>query len=206
MKLAQSHVASTENTLMDLSTSWNGIRGIVFDAVGTLIEPVPSVAETYTAAARRQGVVLDPKEVRARFHVHFRTDGVHAQRGSLSTDEETERRRWRMIVSGVLPEVTQPERAFDELWDHFSQPASWRCFPDVAAALDALCRTGDGRLRRLKLRRPVARSRERSPRAERPRRIAGDFVGSRLSQATSIIFSSGLCPPRIAARSRPLRR
>lgn len=156
MKLAQSHVASTENTLMDLSTSWNGIRGIVFDAVGTLIEPVPSVAETYTAAARRQGVVLDPKEVRARFHVHFRTDGVHAERGSLSTDEETERRRWRMIVSGVLPEVTQPECAFDELWDHFSQPASWRCFPDVAAALDALSEQGiavcvgsnfDGRLR-----------------------------------------------------------
>ena len=47
-----------------------------------------------------------------------------------------------MIVSGVLPEVAQPDQAFDELWDHFSQPASWRCFPDVAVALDALIEQG----------------------------------------------------------------
>jgi putative hydrolase of the HAD superfamily len=156
MKLAQSHLSSTENPLMNSTMCWNGIRGIVFDAVGTLIEPMPSVAEAYTAAAKRQGVVLDPREVRARFHVHFRADGVHAQRGSLSTDEETERRRWRMIVTGVLPEVAQQDRAFDELWDHFSQPTSWRCFPDVAVALDALNDQGisvcigsnfDGRLR-----------------------------------------------------------
>lgn len=156
MKLAQSLLSSAENTRMSSSTLWNGIRGIVFDAVGTLIEPVPSVAEAYTTAARRQGVVLDPKEVRARFHVHFQSDGVHAQRGFLSTDEETERRRWRMIVNGVLPEVAQPDQAFDELWDHFSQPTSWRSFPDVAATLDALIEQGisvcigsnfDGRLR-----------------------------------------------------------
>jgi putative hydrolase of the HAD superfamily len=156
MKLAHSHLLSAENTPMSRPTTWNGIRGIVFDAVGTLIEPLPSVAEAYTAAARRQGVVLDPREVRARFHVHFQNDGVHAQRGLLSTDEETERRRWRMIVTGVLPEVAEPDRAFDELWDHFSQPMSWRCFSDVAVALDALIEQGisvcvgsnfDGRLR-----------------------------------------------------------
>ena len=49
---------------MNSQPTWNGIRGIVFDAVGTLIKPVPSVAEAYTAAARRQGVVLEPEEVR----------------------------------------------------------------------------------------------------------------------------------------------
>jgi putative hydrolase of the HAD superfamily len=141
MKLAQSLLSSPENTRMN-STIWDGIRGIVFDAVGTLIEPVPSVAVAYAETARRQAVVLDPREVRARFHVHFQSDGVHAQRGMLSTDEETERRRWRMIVNGVLPEVAHPDQAFDELWDHFSRPASWRCFPDVAATLDALIEQG----------------------------------------------------------------
>ena len=118
---------------MNSQPTWNGIRGIVFDAVGTLIKPVPSVAEAYTAAARRQGVVLDPEEVKARFHVHFQSDKVHAEQGVLSTDEATERRRWRMIVTGVLPEVAEPDRAFDELWDHFGRPDSWRCYPDVAA-------------------------------------------------------------------------
>jgi putative hydrolase of the HAD superfamily len=134
----------------------NGIRGIVFDAVGTLIKPVPSVAEAYVAAAWRQGVALDCEEVRARFHEHFQSDRVHAEEGVLSTDEATERRRWRMIVSGVLPEVAEPELAFDELWEHFGQPESWRCFPDVVPVLDSLAERGisvcvgsnfDGRLR-----------------------------------------------------------
>jgi putative hydrolase of the HAD superfamily len=127
---------------MNRQSTWNGIRGIVFDAVGTLIKPVPSVAEAYTAAAGRQGVALDPEEVRARFQVHFQSDVVHAKQGVLSTDEATERRRWRMIVTGVLPEVADPDRAFDELWDHFSQPDSWRCYPDVAPVLDALAAQG----------------------------------------------------------------
>src|ERR1700722_14841511 len=122
---------------MNSNPAWTGIRGIVFDAVGTLIKPVPSVAEAYTAAARRQGVVLDPEEVKARFQVHFQSDKVHGEQGVLSTDDATERRRWRMIVTGVLPEVAEPDRAFDELWDHFSRPHSWQCYPDVGPVLDS---------------------------------------------------------------------
>src|SRR5207249_8911999 len=92
----------------------NRIAGIVFDAVGTLIKPDPSVAVAYTTAARRQGVELEPAEVRGRFQVHFQSDEVHAEQGVLSTDEATERRRWRKIVGDVLPEIPEPERAFDE--------------------------------------------------------------------------------------------
>jgi putative hydrolase of the HAD superfamily len=141
---------------MNSLPAWNGIRGIVFDAVGTLIKPVPSVAEAYAAAARRQGVELDPEEARARFQVHFQSDKVHAKQGVLSTDEATERRRWRMIVTGVLPEVADTDRAFGELWDHFGRPDSWWCYPDVPAVLDSLAEQGisvcvgsnfDGRLR-----------------------------------------------------------
>jgi putative hydrolase of the HAD superfamily len=122
--------------------TWNGIRGIVIDAVGTLIKPVPSVAEAYTAAAYRQGVVLEPEQVRSRFQIHFQSDAVHAEQGVLSTDEATERRRWRRIVAGVLPEITDPDRAFEELWDHFGRPESWRCYPDSVPALNALTKMG----------------------------------------------------------------
>jgi putative hydrolase of the HAD superfamily len=127
---------------MHRQPTWNGISGIVIDAVGTLIKPVPSVADAYTAAAYRQGVVLEQEEVRGRFHVHFQSDAVHAEQGVLSTDEATERRRWRTIVAGVLPEVADPDRAFEELWEHFSLPESWRSYPDSAPALEALTAMG----------------------------------------------------------------
>lgn len=117
-----------------------GIRGIVLDAVGTLIEPRPSVAAAYAGAARRQGVELDPAVVRARFRRHFNRDERDERRGPLATDEALEYRRWRRIVTGVLPEVPDPDRAFEELWDHFARPESWAVFDDVrqaAAGLEA---------------------------------------------------------------------
>jgi putative hydrolase of the HAD superfamily len=116
----------------------NHIAGIVLDAVGTLIKPDPSVAVAYTEAARRQGVELEAEAVRSRFQVHFGSDEVQGGQGAFSTDEATERRRWRQIVFGVLPKIPDPDRAFEELWDHFSRPQSWRCFSDVVPALRAL--------------------------------------------------------------------
>jgi putative hydrolase of the HAD superfamily len=117
---------------------WTGIDGIVFDAVGTLIDPYPSVAEVYAEAARRQGVHIERAVVKSRFHQYFRNDEVDEMRGPLATDEPSEFRRWRRIVSNVLPEVPDPDRAFEELWDHFGRSEAWRCFPDVAPVLDRL--------------------------------------------------------------------
>jgi putative hydrolase of the HAD superfamily len=45
-------------------------------------------------------------------------------------------------VAKALPEVPDPDLAFDELWDHFGRPESWRCFPDVAPALRAIHEAG----------------------------------------------------------------
>ena len=75
---------------MSKQPNWDLIAGIVLDAVGTLIKPVPSVADAYTEAARRQGVELNRDEVRARFNLHFQSDEVRGDRGILSTDEATE--------------------------------------------------------------------------------------------------------------------
>jgi putative hydrolase of the HAD superfamily len=127
---------------MSKQPKWDLVEGIVLDAVGTLIKPTPSVADAYTEAADRQGVVLDRDDVRRRFQRTFRDDAIRADRGIHSTDETIERRRWREIVAQVLPEVPDPQRAFDELWDHFGRPESWRCFPDAAPALRAFHEAG----------------------------------------------------------------
>ncbi|AGA29448.1 HAD family hydrolase [Singulisphaera acidiphila] len=135
---------------------WDGIEAIVLDAVGTLIEPVPTVAEVYASAARRQGVDLDREVVRTRFAQSFRDDENEENLEALATDEPTESIRWRRIVSSVLPELPEPDRAFEELWEHFGRPDSWCCFPDVGPSLALLRAMGlpiaiasnfDGRLR-----------------------------------------------------------
>ncbi len=134
----------------------SAVRGVVIDAVGTLIDPEPAVAVAYAAAAARQGVALDPAVMKGRFRAAFARDEHDEARGPLATDEATEARRWRRIVADCLPEVPDPGRAFAELWDHFGDPAHWRAFPDAASTLATLAGAGiavriasnfDGRLR-----------------------------------------------------------
>jgi putative hydrolase of the HAD superfamily len=110
-------------------------RGVLFDAVGTLIYPEPSAADVYVAAAARQGVVLPTAEVARRFRAALRdAQAIPSNR----TDERRERHRWQTLVARVLPEVPDGERLFTELWAHFAQGKAWRCFPDVAPTLAAL--------------------------------------------------------------------
>ena len=135
---------------------WGDVEGVLLDAVGTVIEPWPSVAESYAAAARRQGVEVDVAVVKRRFGAHFRNDEVDETLGPMATSEEVEKRRWRRIVGNVLPDLPDLDRGFEELWEHFGDPRAWRCFPDVAPTLKALRDAGiparlasnfDGRLR-----------------------------------------------------------
>jgi putative hydrolase of the HAD superfamily len=124
--------------MMTSLEGWEEIDGLILDAVGTLIEPEPSVARVYADAALRQGLTVDIAEVKRRFGRYFRNDEVDEQRGPMVTDETIEYRRWRRIVANVLPDLPDPDKAFAELWDHFGRPEAWRCFPDVAPGLKLL--------------------------------------------------------------------
>lgn len=134
------------------------VRGVVLDAVGTLIEPRPSVAQVYADAASRQGIEVDVGLIRTRFRQHFSEVTPEDSREPMETDEPNERWRWRRVVGLCLPEAPDPERAFDELWTHFGHHESWRVFDDVLPTLCALTDLGiavriasnfDGRLRRV---------------------------------------------------------
>lgn len=121
-------------------------KWIVFDAVGTLMTPVPSVAEAYAAVGRRYDVELPVETVRQRFRQAFRDSeslGSNSkQRGQ--TSEADEITRWQWIVGQVLPEARDPEACFRDLWDHFAAPRHWQCYDDVAQTLAELTRRGIG--------------------------------------------------------------
>ena len=132
--------------------------GIVLDAVGTLIEPVPSVAEAYCETAQTQGVTLDIDLVRTRFSSVFSADEKGGAEPRWVTDEAIERIRWLRIVAAVLPELPDLEAGFDRLWRHFAEPESWRPFDDAEQFLDLAQNAGlvccvasnfDSRLRRI---------------------------------------------------------
>lgn len=138
------------------------IRCVAFDAVGTVVQPVPSAAEMYFRVARRHGSQLPADEISRRFRVMFRETerGRSGQTGEnrLATSEANERERWRTIVSAVIDDVPDPQICFEELFDHFARPESWQCFPDVPATFERLRRMGlrlalasnfDGRLHRV---------------------------------------------------------
>jgi putative hydrolase of the HAD superfamily len=135
---------------------WPGIEGIVLDAVGTLIHPEPPVADVYHAAAERQSVLLSASDLKSRFRIVFAEDEARSRLGSMETNEGIELERWRQIVTDVLIDLPDPDRAFRELWHHFGQADAWRCYPDASAALEILGKSGlrivigsnfDGRLR-----------------------------------------------------------
>lgn len=120
-----------------------GVRVVVFDVVGTLIEPSPSVAEAYRQAAERHGVMCDAAVVRQRFGEAWRAqESVDAaQAPPFSTSGRRERERWRSIVQDVFTGEAAADAIFADLWEHFGRVEAWRPLPRgtalVRAALDA---------------------------------------------------------------------
>jgi putative hydrolase of the HAD superfamily len=115
----------------------DGLRWVLFDAVGTLIYADPPVAEVYHAAGRQFGSRLGVDAIRRRFSTAL---AAH-QRNFLLTSEQTERERWRSIVGKVMVDVPHKrDEIFEKLWRHFAQPQHWRLYDDVANALTVLSR------------------------------------------------------------------
>ena len=115
---------------------------IIFDAVGTLIEPDPPVATAYARIGRRYGSGLDEAVVKERFHSAFAAVEDRDFAGDLSTSEEREHERWRKIVSLVFDDLEDTEACYRDLFEHFAQPSAWRCYDDVLPTLQDLKQAG----------------------------------------------------------------
>ncbi len=125
------------------------IRAVLFDAVGTLIRPQPSVGAAYLAAARRLGRATDwsEDEVARRFRVAFgRQESVDRAAG-WATSERRERERWQAIVGEVFDgevvgEAAAGDGLFAALWDHFADAGNWSVMEAAAAWIDEARRMG----------------------------------------------------------------
>jgi len=114
------------------------IRAVLFDAVGTLIYPNPSVAEAYHHHAQILGSKYSVEEIASR----FRTAVKKHHQGDV-TSESLERERWERIVYDVIDDVDDRQLTLlAGLWRHFGSPQSWRLFEDVGPAWKELARRG----------------------------------------------------------------
>jgi putative hydrolase of the HAD superfamily len=123
------------------------VKMVLFDAVGTLIAPRPSVAEVYHAVGQRHGSRLSPDDVARRFHDALAVHGAMRCAARCPTDWTTsparEREAWRDVVGRVFDDVPQcVEAIFSALWDHFAAPTSWQVDPEVAPLWRQLRQSG----------------------------------------------------------------
>jgi putative hydrolase of the HAD superfamily len=118
------------------------VTWILFDAVGTLIHPSPSVAEAYWTIGRRFGTRLSVAEVGERFQREFGNAFSGHEPDDLASNEQIERQRWQQIVDRVLDDVRDRKQCFAAVHGHFSQPSAWQLFDDVPEIVQRLQRGG----------------------------------------------------------------
>ena len=120
----------------------HGIRGVTFDAGGTLIAPHPGVGLVYAEVAARHGIETDSGDMNVRFRRAFtRRSGGNGG----PTSEEAEVEFWRGVVNevflGTATGVTL-ERIFEELWETFAEARRWKPLDGAADVLAELRRRG----------------------------------------------------------------
>lgn len=121
-----------------------GVGVVVFDVVGTLIEPSPSVAAAYRTCAARHGVEVDTAEIQRRFSAAWRRqEGIDAASvPAFATSPRREQERWRGIVEDVFKGAAASAAIFSDLWDHFGRVSAWRPLERGARLVQAAIDSG----------------------------------------------------------------
>lgn len=121
-----------------------GVRAVVFDVVGTLVEPFPSVAEAYRDAGRRHGLERSTEQIESRFRDAWRRqEAVDAAAVTpYATSRARERERWKSIVADVFGGDLAVDAIFHDLWGHFGRPGAWRALPEGTRLVGEAKRAG----------------------------------------------------------------
>lgn len=120
----------------------SAVRVVLFDAVGTVLQPCPSAGDAYYAAGREAGSRLARDEVAARFRREFARE-FGDERAEVATSEALERQRWRNVVARVFDEIADVDaQLFPRLWRHFGDSGNWRVFDDAGPVWQSLAAAG----------------------------------------------------------------
>jgi putative hydrolase of the HAD superfamily len=105
-----------------------GVDVVVFDVVGTLVEPSPSVAVAYQQAALRHGLTVDTSIIQQRFKAAWRRQEAidAAAVPAFATSRSREAQRWQAIVDDVFEGAAPAAAIFADLWEHFGRVEAWQ--------------------------------------------------------------------------------
>jgi putative hydrolase of the HAD superfamily len=121
---------------------WPRPRGLLLDAMGTLITLCHSVGTTYAAVAAEHGVRADPAAIDAHFPAVYRAAPPLAfQLSDPDALRQAERGWWGDRIREVfaaLEGAPEPSDALvSDLFARFAQPGLWRVYPEVPDRLAA---------------------------------------------------------------------
>lgn len=105
-----------------------GVDVVVFDVVGTLVEPSPAVAVAYQQAGLRHGLTVDTSIIQQRFKAAWRRQETidAAAVPAFATSRGREAQRWQAIVDDVFEGAAPAAAIFADLWEHFGRVESWQ--------------------------------------------------------------------------------
>ena len=128
---------------------WPRPRGLLLDAMGTLITLRDSVGTTYAAVAAEHGLRADAAAIDARFPAVYRAAPPLAFRLPDPDPDAlrgAERGWWGDRIREVfqaLEGAPEPTDALvDDLFERFAQPGLWRVYPEVPERLASWHRQG----------------------------------------------------------------
>ncbi|MEB3331138.1 MAG: HAD-IA family hydrolase [Synechococcaceae cyanobacterium] len=121
--------------------NWMRPRGLLLDAMGTLIGLRRSVGHTYAAAAAEHGLQVRAAAIDRVFPQVLRQAPPLAFAHRCAADLETAERRWwaeRIAAALQLAGAeAMPAALGQDLFERFADTALWQVYPDVAPQLQA---------------------------------------------------------------------
>jgi putative hydrolase of the HAD superfamily len=128
------------------AATWPSPRGLLLDAMGTLIGLRASVGHTYAAVAAEFNIHLDAAALDRAFGAVYRSAPPLAFPGLRGAQlDQAERRWWAERIDALLQAVGQPPppaALHRRLFDRYAEASLWRVHDDVPAALERWRRRG----------------------------------------------------------------